>query len=202
LIRIQHIKSSFGWIPVDGFRKRRAFYLNNERGVLVEMAKAQSAAAGQMGMNMDPAAMMQQQKSMFTMIIPQMLMMGVVNYFFSGFVVGNSAVLSLPDSEVKIPFALSSKFKIMTQRGVDLSSLDSSYVSSFSWYILVSVGIQGIIQLLLGRTQPISEAELMQAQMNAPTMDMSKIFVGEREALEVIEHKQFTSSAEERILNK
>ena len=58
-------------------------------------------------------------------------MMGIVSYFFSGFVM------------VKVPFALSFRFKAITQRGVEaLASLDTSYVSSFSWYILVSVGLQ------------------------------------------------------------
>ena len=56
----------------------------------------------------DPAMMMQQQKSMFTVMLPQMIMMGLISYFFSGFVM------------VKIPIPLSLRFKGMTQRGIDL----------------------------------------------------------------------------------
>ena len=70
----------------------------------------------------DPSIMMQQQKSMFTVMPPQMVMMGIISYFFSGFVM------------VKIPLPLSLKFKGMTQRGIDLQTLDVSFVSSFSWY--------------------------------------------------------------------
>ena len=34
---------------------------------------------------------------------------------------------------VRIPVPLSLKFKSMTQRGIELSALDVSFVSSFSW---------------------------------------------------------------------
>ena len=41
-------------------------------------------------------------------MVPQMAMMGIVNYFFSGFVLG------------KIPFPLTPSFKGMLQRGISL----------------------------------------------------------------------------------
>jgi hypothetical protein len=55
------------------------------------------------------------------MMVPQVFMMGVVNTFFSGFVL------------VKIPFPLTPSFKTMLQRGIPLASLDVSYVTSLSW---------------------------------------------------------------------
>lgn len=54
-------------------------------------------------------------------MVPQVAMMGVVNQFFSGFVL------------VKIPFPLTPSFKSMLQRGIPLASLDVTYVTSLSW---------------------------------------------------------------------
>lgn len=54
-------------------------------------------------------------------MVPQVVMMGVVNQFFSGFVL------------VKIPFPLTPSFKSMLQRGIPLASLDVTYVTSLSW---------------------------------------------------------------------
>jgi hypothetical protein len=66
-------------------------------------------------------------------MLPNMVMMAFVGYFFAGFVL------------VKVPFALpSERFKLMMQRGVDLTSLDVSYVSSLSWYFMVSFGLRGV----------------------------------------------------------
>ena len=56
-----------------------------------------------------------------TMMVPQMIMMSVIPHFFSGFVLG------------KIPFPLTPSFKGMLQRGVDLKTLDTAYITSMSW---------------------------------------------------------------------
>ena len=50
-------------------------------------------------------------------MVPNMLMMTVISFFFSGFVL------------VKVPFPVTQRFKQMLQRGVDLATLDTSYVS-------------------------------------------------------------------------
>ena len=88
---------------------------------------------------------------------------------------------------VRIPVPLSLKFKSMTQRGIELQALDVSFVSSFSWYVLVSVGISGVISLLLGRQSTVNDAAAMEQQMKmgqaGQPMDTPKLYQAEQEAL-------------------
>eukprot|EP00295_Goniomonas_pacifica_P041705 CAMPEP_0175988184 /NCGR_PEP_ID=MMETSP0108-20121206/51112_1 /TAXON_ID=195067 ORGANISM="Goniomonas pacifica, Strain CCMP1869" /NCGR_SAMPLE_ID=MMETSP0108 /ASSEMBLY_ACC=CAM_ASM_000204 /LENGTH=145 /DNA_ID=CAMNT_0017319521 /DNA_START=20 /DNA_END=457 /DNA_ORIENTATION=- len=141
------LRSNAGWIPDAAFRRRRAFF-NDEQ------------------------------------------LMGIVSFFFSGFVM------------VKIPFPLSLRFKSMTQRGVELSSLDVTFVSSFSWYILVSVGLQGVLSLILGKHSLLNEADVMQSQMSTAgqPMDTPKIYAAEKENLELMDHTFHLADVERRLL--
>ena len=91
-----------------------------------------------MAMMNDPSVMMNMMQGNFAMMVPQMVMMGIVNYFFSGYVIG------------KIPFPLTPSFKGMLQRGVNISSLETSYITSMSWYFLVMSGMRGLFSLVLG----------------------------------------------------
>ena len=92
---------------------------------------------------------------------------------------------------VRIPVPLSLKFKSMTQRGIELQALDVSFVSSFSWYVLVSVGISGVISLLLGRQSTVNDAAAMEQQMKmgqaGQPMDTPKLYQAEQEALSMVD---------------
>ena len=59
-----------------------------------------------------------------------------VNYFFAGFILG------------KVPFQLSPSFRLMLQRGIDLPSLDVTYFTSLSFYILLLFGFQGVFRIV------------------------------------------------------
>ena len=83
-----------------------------------------------------------------------MLMMTVISFFFSGFVL------------VKVPFPVTQRFKQMLQRGVDLATLDTSYVSSLSWYFLLMFGLRGFLRVVLGEDPDAMDANReMQMQM-------------------------------------
>jgi hypothetical protein len=53
----------------------------------------------------------------------------------------------------------------MLQRGIAIKTLDSSYVSSLSWYFLNMLGLQGLVALILGGASEGSDAKMMQQQM-------------------------------------
>ena len=105
---------------------------------------------------------------------------------------------------VHIPVPLSLKFKSMTQRGIELQALDVSFVSSFSWYVLLAVGISGVISLLLGRQSTVNDAAAMEQQMKmgqaGQPMDTPKLYQAEQEALSMVEHTWVVDGAEDRLL--
>jgi hypothetical protein len=86
----------------------------------------------------DPSMMMDMMKNNVAMIVPQIALMSWVSFFFSGFIL------------VKFPFPLTLRFKLMLQQGIELDSLDASYVSSLSWYFLNVFGLRGLLYIILG----------------------------------------------------
>jgi len=141
----------------------------------------------------DPFAMVGMMKQNMAMIVPNMLLMGWVSYFFSGFVL------------VKLPFGSSDRFKSMLQRGIFLRSLDPSYVSSLSWYFINLFGLRGLFSLILGDNNVTDNAKMMQDQMSGtsmPQMDFNQLFSTEKTELEIIQHEWSVAAAEFRIIGK
>jgi hypothetical protein len=96
------------------------------------------------------------------MQLPNMLMMGFVSYFFSGFVL------------LRIPFPLTDRFKTMLQRGIFLNSLNASYVASLSLFFILLFGLRGLFSLLLGSDSAAIDNpdQMMAAQMSMGTGGM------------------------------
>jgi len=93
---------------------------------------------------MDPGAMMDGMKGNMAAMVQNMVMMQGISHFFRGFVL------------VKVPFPLTRGFKQMFQRGLfDLTTLETSYVSSVSWYFLVMFGLRAFFRLAMG--DPLQE---------------------------------------------
>ena len=65
----------------------------------------------------DPMAMMGPMKGQAVFMVQNMVMMQGIAYFFQGYVL------------VKVPLPLTMGFKMMFQRGLDLTNLETSYVS-------------------------------------------------------------------------
>mmetsp|Transcript_17863 Transcript_17863/g.28958 ORF Transcript_17863/g.28958 Transcript_17863/m.28958 type:complete len:245 (+) Transcript_17863:31-765(+) len=154
----------------------------------------QKVAGGAPNPMQNPEGMMDMMKGNLTMMIPNIVMMGWISYFFSGFVL------------VKVPFMLTEGFKQMLQRGVELQTLDVSYVSSLSWYFLVMFGLRGLFTLILGENSVPDDTKMMQQQMgmggaNAMQFDPKKAYKAEKTALKYVEHNCVIDDAEEKFLN-
>jgi hypothetical protein len=133
----------------ESFQRRKGYFIRKKTGLLREKTPP---ATNPMG---NPLAMVDMMKGNITFMLPNFAMMGFVSYFFSGFVC------------LKVPFPLpSNRFRLMLQRGVDLSTLDVSYVSSLSWYFLVTFGLNGVYKLILGDGVDLDDAKMMQQQVS------------------------------------
>lgn len=177
-----------GYISPASFQKRKAYFVKKKTGVLREKAPPPTNPMS------NPLAMMDMMKGNITFMLPNFAMMGFVSSFFSGFVV------------LKVPFPLpSTRFRLMLQRGVDLQTLDVSYVSSLSWYFLVTFGLSGVYKLLLGDDVDLDDTKMMQRQMSMgmpgqPGFDAGAAFTAEREALGIVSHEWIAEKAERELL--
>ena len=131
------------------FQAHKSLFDAKKTGLLRPKKAADGAPAPNPLQN--PDMMNQMMKQQVTQMMPQMAMMGFVSYFFSGFVAA------------KVPFALTNGFREMLQRGVLLTTLDVSYVSSLSIYFMCMFGLSGLLSLLL--SGPVMDDMQMQMQM-------------------------------------
>lgn len=184
IIRARNLRSSADFIPPKSFRARRVYYSNEENGILyVPKGQAQNAQAAQMFS--DPNMAMDMMKKNLSMIIPQTLTFAWVNFFFSGFVAA------------KIPFPLTQRFRSMLQNGIDLSTVDVSYVSSRSWYFLNLFGLRGLFSLILGEDNAMDDTQRMM-QMGGFGFDPSKSLGAEKDGLDIVQHDWVLPKFEQR----
>ncbi|KAF7332136.1 ER membrane protein complex subunit 3 [Mycena kentingensis (nom. inval.)] len=146
----------------------------------------------------DPAAMdgmMAGMKTQMVMMVPQMVIMGWINFFFQGFVL------------IKLPFPLTLGFKSMLQRGIETTDMDVRWVSSLSWYFLNFFGLNGLYRLILGGDNSADSSRDMNANafampQAAGPQDFNKLFKAEKDNLEFSEglYGWVGDSVEERVL--
>ena len=82
LLRSRMLRVNGGFIPAKGFYSRKQFFNSKESGALVVNAKDRGGAPNPMS---DPSMMTDMMKGNMSFMVPQMLIMGWINYFFSGF---------------------------------------------------------------------------------------------------------------------
>jgi hypothetical protein len=135
-------------------------------------------------------------------MVQNMVMMQGISHFFRGFVL------------VKVPFPLTRGFKQMFQRGLyDLTTLDTSYVSSVSWYFLVMFGLRAFFRLAIGDPlQEEVEGNEMQRELGrdygslpGAQFDAAKVLRAEADNLELINvrSRRFkVDEAEKNLLGK
>ncbi|PIN21309.1 hypothetical protein CDL12_06003 [Handroanthus impetiginosus] len=206
----RNLRAAANFIPAKSFRPRRYYYSNEENGLLhVPKGQAQNAQAQLFS---DPNMAMDMMKNicqgsyhrysccilflrcwrkdlLFLFCLSfygQTLPFAWANFFFSGFVAA------------KIPFPLTQsdrdseqcckmRFRAMLQNGIDLSTVDVSYVGSRSWYFLKLFGLRGLFSLILGEDNAADDTRRMM-QMGGFGFDPTKNLGAEKDNLRIVQH--------------
>jgi hypothetical protein len=187
-----YLKEEIDWVEYGGEEAEN----DNDDDGNKETKGDKKAAADDMP---NPMAMMDGMKGNMVFMVQNMVMMQGISYFFQGYVL------------LKVPFPLTKGFKMMFQRGLDLNSLDTSYVSSVSWYFLVMFGLRAFFRLAIGDpSQEIMESDMRQMNLgnltNPPPpgqkFDCVSALKAENENLELAQYKSSVEDAERRLLGK
>jgi len=190
LMRSRVLRDHGKYIPLESYLMRKNFFNNEETGVL-KVKKPQAAPKNPM---QDPTMMMDMLKGNLTNVLPMIVIGGWINWTFSGFIT------------TKVPFPLTLRFKAMLQRGIELQSLDASWVSSVSWYFLNVFGLRSLYSLILGQDNAADSGRVMQEQMASgggmmgPQPDPQKAFEAEWESLEIAEHNWALKDVEDECM--
>eukprot|EP01095_Lingulamoeba_sp_RSL-Kostka_P011035 TRINITY_DN409_c0_g1_i1.p1 TRINITY_DN409_c0_g1~~TRINITY_DN409_c0_g1_i1.p1 ORF type:complete len:245 (+),score=62.30 TRINITY_DN409_c0_g1_i1:117-851(+) len=173
LERSKYLRAYCKNIPYKSFEMRKKYFEKELHTDNVQSASPMSAL-------MDPYNMKEMVKKNMAFAVSQMLLLGWVNHFFSGFLI------------VKLPFPLTLAFKTMLQRGMNIVDLDPSYVSALSWYFLTITGLRGINSLIFGpNNNAVDAASVMNSQMKSmqgPQVDMKKLYQSESDELALVDH--------------
>ncbi|XP_033858273.2 ER membrane protein complex subunit 3-like [Acipenser ruthenus] len=188
LIRSRILRENGKYIPKQSFAMRKHYFNDEETGFFKKTVR-KVVAKNPMT---DPSMLTDMMKGNLTNVLPMIVIGGWINWAFSGFVT------------TKVPFPLTLRFKPMLQRGIELLSLDASWVSSASWYFLNVFGLRSMYSLILGQDNAADQSRIMQDQMTGAAMamppDPNKAFKAEWEALEIVDHQWALENVEEELM--
>ncbi|XP_015272765.1 PREDICTED: ER membrane protein complex subunit 3-like isoform X2 [Gekko japonicus] len=191
LARSRLLRENGRFLTHQGFLMRKHYFNNPESGFF-RKTKRKIQPRNPLT---DPTMVTEMMKGNIVNVIPMILVGGWINWAFSGFVA------------TKVPFPLTLRFKPMLQRGINLPSLDPSWVSSASWYFLNVFGLRRVYNLLLGEETAAEQNQLLlQDQFLGPTVpsppDPNKAFKAEWEALELVSHHWALQDVEEQLMGR
>lgn len=149
LMRSARMRQNGHVIDAQSVAMRVSYFSHPDHGIFCDPKVKKPVATPDMDKMMGPM------KTQMITMVPQLVMINFVQYFFAGFIL------------VKVPFPATTKFKSMFQRGIDITTLNVSYVSSLSWYFLVMFGIRAVMGLILSPQagKHMQTGMMMQAQM-------------------------------------
>ncbi|KAK5117607.1 hypothetical protein LTR62_005029 [Meristemomyces frigidus] len=217
---LQHARNiiiNHAQVSRSAFNRRKEWFADKVKEGALLAEGSEGRGKGKPNPLSDPAmmeGMMGMMKGQVAMMVPQSLIMGWINAFFSGYVIsmtrfwGKEGIClesAFADtSPVKLPFPLTPRFKDMLQAGVGTQDLDVRWVSSLSWYFLTLFGLQPVYNFILGSNNAASQvAQQMQMQQGNPmggVEDQDKLFHAEAENMEVVEHWYVLEGVEDRLL--
>ncbi|SAL95078.1 hypothetical protein [Absidia glauca] len=207
LLRGMRLRSFGNCVPLHAFSSRKQYLCQAyENGKYLKNPDAKETSGNPMtapNPMTDPEmmeGMMDGMKKQMVNMVPQMVIMGWINFFFQGFIV------------IKLPFPLTPRFKSMLQSGVDTRDMDVTWVSSLSWYFLNLFGLGSVFALILGDNNAagVDMAAMssmpgmmpgMGAQPGQP-QDFKKLFLAEKENVLITPHVWDLDDVEERLLVK
>ncbi|KDO27717.1 hypothetical protein SPRG_07345 [Saprolegnia parasitica CBS 223.65] len=191
--RAAMLRMNCHYITRSAFSMRKFYFTASEKNDGVQGALREKVKNDAMNQMMNPNSMMKMMKGNMTFMVSNFVMMGLMGYFFGGFVL------------VKVPFSLTQRFKAMLQRGIEMTTLDVSYVSSVSLYFLIMFGMSGFMSLILGSGSMNDDARAMQMQMGmgvgaGPGFDAPRVYKQERVNLRLHVHEYALEHAEKKLL--
>lgn len=108
-------------------------------------------------------------------VVSMLLVGGWITLMFSGFLT------------TKVPFGLTLTFQRMLQRGIELTDLEASWVSSASWYFLNVFGLRSFYNLVF--VDERKEERKLEDCFTAATVNMATVMKEEWESLEMMQHE-------------
>ncbi|KAL0300875.1 UNVERIFIED_CONTAM: ER membrane protein complex subunit [Sesamum radiatum] len=176
IISARNLRAAANFIPAKSFRARRYYYSNENKKMHVIICNQKLRVMEHLGEWVAACA-----------YGPSSECTGI-DVLRSKHGYGHDEKKSFNDhTTAKIPFPLTQRFRAMLQNGIDLSTVDVSYVSSRSWYFLNLFGLRGLFSLILGEDNATDDAQRMM-QMGGFGFDPTRSLGAEKDGLDIVQH--------------